>query len=76
MNTNATEKNPQISFSIEGLDIDQVYEFIFLCLTIDANLNWKAHLNAIGTRSSRIISLLHKLNMYFPKMSCIQFITL
>ena len=43
------KKVPQLSFNIDGLQIDQVYEFNFLGLIIDANLNWKAHLNAIGT---------------------------
>ena len=34
---------PQLSFNIEGLHIEQVYEFNFLSLLIDANLNWKAY---------------------------------
>ena len=69
---------PQLSFNIEGLHIEQVYEFNFLGLLIDANLNWKAHLNAIGTKVSRIIGLLHKLKSKIcisKKKSCIQFIT-
>ena len=66
---------PQLSFNIEGLIMEQVYEFIFLGLLIDANLNWKAHLNAISTKVSRIIGLLHKLKYVFPKKSCIQFVT-
>ena len=57
----------QLSFNIEGLHIEQVYEFNLLCLIIDANLNWKVHLNAIGTKVSRIIGLLHKLIYVFPK---------
>ena len=36
-------------------------------LIIDSNLNWKAHLNAISTKISRIIGLLHKLKYIFPK---------
>ena len=32
-----------------------------------ANLNWKTHLNVIGTKISRIIGLLHKLTYLFPK---------
>ena len=60
------KKVPQLPFNIDGLQIDQVYEFNFLGLIIDANLNWKAHLNAIGTKVSRIIGLLHKLKYVFP----------
>ena len=50
-----------------GVYIEQVYEFNFLGLLIDANLNWKAHLNAIGTKVSRITGLLHKLKYVFLK---------
>ena len=56
---------PQLSFNIEGLHIEQVYEFNFLGLIIEANLNGKAHLNAIGTKVSRIIGLLHLLLFLF-----------
>ena len=60
---------PQLSFNIEDLHIEQVYDFNFLGLKIDSNLNWEAHLNAIGTKVSRIIGLLHKLKYVFPKKS-------
>ena len=60
--SNATEKS-----SNEGLHIEQVYEFNILGLLIDANLNWKARLNAIGTKVARIIGLLHKLKYVFSK---------
>ena len=60
------KKVPQLSFNIDGLQIDQVCEFNFLGLIIDADLNWKAHLNAIGTKVLRIIGLLHKLKYVFP----------
>ena len=46
----------QLSFNIEGLHIEQVYEFIFLGLLIDGNLNWKAHLNAIGTKVRELLA--------------------
>ena len=61
------KKVPQLSFNVEGLHIDEVSEFNFLGLIIDANLNWKAHLNAIGTTVLRIIGLLHKLKYVFPQ---------
>ena len=41
---------PQLLFSIDRMHIEQVTEFIFLGLIIDSNLNWKAHLSAIGTK--------------------------
>ena len=58
---------PNLLFNINRMHIEQVTEFNFLGLIIDFNLNWKAHLNAISTKISRIIGLLHKLNYTFPK---------
>ena len=54
-------------FNIDRMHIEQVTEFNFLGLIIDSNLNWKAHLNAISTKISRIVGLLHKLKNIFPK---------
>ena len=58
---------PHLLFSIDRMHIEQVTEFNFLGLIIDSNLNWKAHLSAIGTKISRVIRLLHKLKYIFPK---------
>ena len=60
--SNASEKVPHLLFSIDILHIEQVTEFNFLGLIIDSNLNWKA-----GTKISRVIGLLHKLQYIFPK---------
>ena len=57
---------PHLLFRIDRMHIRQVTEFNFLGLIIDSNLNWKAILNAISTKISRIIGLLHKLkNIFF-----------
>ena len=58
---------PNLLFNIDRMHIEQVTEFNFLGFIIDSNLNWKAHLNAISTKISRIIGLLHKLKYIFPK---------
>ena len=58
---------PILLFSIDRMHIEQVTEFYFLGLILDSNLNWKAHLSAIGTKISRVIGLLHKLKYIFPK---------
>ena len=47
--------------------IEHVKEFNFLCLILDSNLNWKAHLKAIGSKISRVIGLLRKLKYIFLK---------
>ena len=58
---------PQLSFNINGMVIEHVKEFNFLGLILDSNLNWKAHLKAIGSKISRVIGLLRKLKYIFPK---------
>ena len=61
------ERVPNLLFNIDRMHIEQVTEFNFLGLIIVSNLNWNAHLNAISTKISRIIGLLHKLKYIFPK---------
>ena len=58
---------PHLLFSIDTMHIEQVTEYNFLGLTIDFNLNWIAHLSAIGTQISRVIGLVYKLKYMFPK---------
>ena len=52
---------PCLSFSINGLQIENVYNFNFLGLTINCHLDWKPHLNSIGIKMARVIGLLRKL---------------
>ena len=65
---------PHLLFSIDRMHIEQVTEFNFLGLIIDSNLNWKAHLSAIGNKISRVIGLLRKLKYIFPNQYCTQYI--
>ena len=58
---------PNLLFNIDRMHREQVTEFNIPGLMIDSNLNWKAHLNAINTKITRIIGLLHKLKNIFPK---------
>ena len=58
---------PELSFSFKGIPRKNVKEFNFLGLINDSNLNWKAHLNAIGAKIARITGLLRKLKYIFPK---------
>ena len=60
---------PHLLFSIDRMHIEHVTEFNFLGLIIDSNLNWKAHLSAIGTKISKVIGLLHKLKYIFSQTS-------
>ena len=57
------QKNiPQLSFNINGLNMEYVTEFNFLGLILDSNLNWKAHTNFISVKIARVIGLLHNDN--------------
>ena len=58
---------PELSFSYNGIPINNVKEFNFLGLIIDSNLSWKAHLNVIGAKIARITELLRKLKYIFLK---------
>ena len=55
-----------LSFSINGLQIENVYNFNFLGLTINCHLDWKPHLNSIGIKIARVIGLLRKLKYTLP----------
>ena len=65
---------PELSFSFNGIPIKNVKEFNFLGLIIGSNLNWIAHLNAIGAKIARITGLLRKLK-YIQNTYYILYIT-
>ena len=44
---------PYLSFSLNGLEIEHVYNFKFLGLIINCHLDWKPHLNSIGIKVAR-----------------------
>ena len=57
---------PCFSFSLNGLEIEHVYNFNFLGLIINCHLDWKPHLNSIGIKVARVIGLLRKLKYTLP----------
>ena len=57
---------PQLSFNINGLNMEYVTEFNFLGLILDSNLNWEAHTNFISVKIARVIGF-HRLKFVFPK---------
>ena len=48
---------PCLSFSLNGLENEHVYNFNFLNLNINCPLDWKPHLNLIGIKVARVIGL-------------------
>ena len=57
---------PCLSFSLNGLEIEHVYNFNFLDLIINCHLDWKPHLNSIGIKVVRVIGLFRKLKYTLP----------
>ena len=57
---------PSLSFSLDGLEIEHVYNLNFLGLIINCYLDWKPHLNSIGIKVARVIGLLRKLKCLLP----------
>ena len=59
--TNKKVNNLQLN--INGIAIEKVYDFNFLGLTLNENINWKNHIEKIAIKSSKIIGILNKLKL-------------
>ncbi len=55
-----------MQFHIENTNVDGVYEFNFLGLTINENLNWKSHIDKIANKISKSMGILNKLKHCLP----------
>ena len=58
---------PDIDFTINNKLLEQVPTFKFLGLTIDNQLNWKAHLNKVANKVSKSCGILAKLKRRIPE---------
>ena len=56
-----------LTLIIDNTNIERVYEFNFLGLILDANLNWKKHLGKISNQCSKKIGILNKLKHTLPQ---------
>ena len=57
--TNKKVNNLQLN--INGIAIVKVYDFNFLGLTLNENINWKNHIEKIAIKSSKNIGIINKL---------------
>ena len=55
-----------LTLKIDNTNIEQVNEFNFLGLTLDANLTWKIHVNKIANKCSKTTGVLNKLKHVLP----------
>ncbi len=57
--------NP-LGLKIENTIVERVYEFNFLGLIMNENLNWKIHVNNIAKQISKSMGILNKLKHCLP----------
>ena len=62
---NKTVANLQLN--INGTPIENVYDFNFLGLTLNENLNWKNHIDKIAVKCLRTSGIINKLNKLLPE---------
>ncbi len=60
--------NP-LQLKIELIQIEQVYEFNFLGLTINEHFNWRDHADKISNKISTTMGTLNKLKHFLPKQA-------
>ena len=58
---------PKLNLKINNSNIQSTSEFNFLGLHINTKLNWDTHVNVIGNKISRVIGIIKKLQIIFPK---------
>ena len=58
---------PKLNLQINNSSIHSTSEFNFLDLPINTKLNWDTLVNVIGSKISRVIGIIKKLQFNFPK---------
>ena len=57
---------PSFSLKLGNTNIEKVYHFNYLGLTVDTNLNWKKHTEKVANRCSKKIGVLNRLKYVLP----------
>ena len=61
-----TKETRTLTLKTDNINIEQVDEFNFIGLTLDANLTWKKHVNKIANKCSKTTGVLNKLKHVLP----------
>ena len=61
------KKNINITFKINGTEIEKLNSFNFLGIIIDRHLNWKDHINHVALKINKGNAILRRLKNIFPK---------
>ena len=56
------------SIDIDGCKLTRVTEANFLGITLDSNLTWIPHINAISKKCSKNLGVLNKVKPFSPKL--------
>ncbi len=60
------KRTPDLQLHIEGIPIEQVFEFNFLGLTLDDKLRWNRHIDKISNKISRNVGILNSMKHFLP----------
>ena len=63
--------NP-ILYSINGVEIENVDSFKFLCIFINNHLTWSTHIGIVANKLSKIIGILKRLRYVYPEQVLLQ----
>ncbi len=66
INHTANKNVESVKLMIDSINIDRVYEFNLISLTVNGNVNWKSHINTISNKVSKNIGILNKLKHFLP----------
>ena len=59
----------QLTFSINGKQIENVKLFKFLGIMFDEHLTWKNHITMITNKLSKVIGILNRLKQIYPQQA-------
>ena len=63
--------NP-ILYSMNGVEIENVDSFKFLCIFINNHLTWNTHIGMVANQLSKIIGILKRLRYVYPEQVLLQ----
>ena len=58
-----------ITLVIDGKQIKQTKDNIFLGVVIDEHLSWKSHISNVANKISKSIGIIYKASFFLPKSS-------
>lgn len=63
----AQSKNPQLNVALNSMKIRESLTVKFLKVLLHQHLNWKAHVENVRSKASRIVGIFHKIKLPVPQ---------